>query len=182
MTAKKKSTRSKEMRVRIAQKAGKANCSKAQPHIRAGHKVMVLKMRVEEGLEFRVIAERIKMSIGYAHGCFDEAMREMQSEGTELARRAKAEMTVRLDRMSRRLYVRLMDSELRVVDTSNGERGPMELADFEALTKLTAASVRVMERLAKLLGLDAAEKLELEGKAAMSFERIATMQRERKKE
>ncbi len=150
----------------------------AYKDIRATNKAEVVRMRME-GNSYRVIAEKLNLSLGAAHELCSEALNELQGEGRELAIRLRAEQLYRIDTLSGRLMRLVMNDKLRVVETRT-DGSVLELQDFEVLTRLTGSLVKLFERQAKLMGLDSPTQLNLVEKPQLTWQMIAEMQEKRK--
>ena len=76
-----------------------------------------------------------------------------------MATRMRHQQLVRLEKVEVRLLGLLLDPRLKVRKNEAGE-SVMELADFEALNRLSNCLVKNYERQAKLAGADAPVKVE----------------------
>lgn len=107
-----------------------------------------------EGHTIREISRRLGCSVGRAHQLIQEAIAAIPQENAEAVRVLELQ---RIDRMLRGLCRR------REVDEDGRVTGRPGLA-YLGEPKAVAAAVKLMERRAKLLGLDAPAKVELAGK------------------
>lgn len=107
-----------------------------------------------EGHTIREISRRLGCSVGRAHQLIQEAIAAIPQENAEAVRVLELQ---RIDRMLRGLCRR------REVDEDGRVTGRPGLA-YLGEPKAVAAAVKLMERRAKLLGLDAPSKVELAGK------------------
>lgn len=104
------------------------------------------------GLTIRQIAARLECSVGRAHQLIEEAIAAIPRENAEAVRMMELE---RIDRMLRGLWrPSLVDVKGNLI------RG----GALDGEPKAVAASVKLMERRARLLGLDAPVKQEISGK------------------
>lgn len=127
----------------------------------------------------RQIAAALKISATHSCNLCNEALAENLEITDELAKRIRAEQLAKLEEIEARLMTRLLDTKLRVVDVKP-DGSLMELADFEALIKLSGAVVKVQEHVARLVGCYAPEKGPQNNPRILNAEVLAKFIRERK--
>lgn len=113
------------------------------------------------GASYEEIAEDLGIAVGTAHKYVAEELARLQGEGRAMLERRRGEQRLQIDLGLGRVIGLLTKVDLRIREAR--ESGTMELEDFEAVSKLTTALVKLQERASKLDGLDAPEKLKLEG-------------------
>ncbi len=104
----------------------------------------VIRLRVA-GFNFREIAAELRVSVSTAHADYVEAMKKIRETTRESAEEVRSVELDRLDRMIRALETKAFgDGDTRAIDTL----------------------LKVSERRAKLLGLDAPEKHDIQAGVA----------------
>lgn len=116
-------------------------------------RLTALKLR-ERGATYRQIAEEMHTSAGYAHDLVRAGLKEMNEQAMESAEHVKMIELNRIDDLWYRLSQKLL-GQTRTVEMKDGKK--VDVPDPSERT--VEAMLRVMERRAKLLGLDAPEQI-----------------------
>ncbi len=158
------------------EKARKAREAAMNPHgkkqaedARAVLAERVLELR-SQGKDFRAIGKALGFSHEHARELFEERLAKQRRTNTEAVKTLRRRMEHELGDVGDRLLELILSRNLKVVEektTADGGTETMELADFERITKAVPGYVKVQERLAKLLGLDAPEKVEVGGEGGI---------------
>ena len=107
-------------------------------------KWQALEMR-KRGCSYRQIAKKLECSLSTAHGYISEALVELRGKVIEAAEELREVEVQKLDRIERMLNQKLRD------------------ANAQDTAKLSAVILKTQESRRKLLGLDAAQKIEMSG-------------------
>lgn len=156
--------------------AARADMSVTQAK-RAATKECVTRLRLA-GWPVRACARKASeelgysVSVGYTCELLHEAMAEAGSVTCERGERLRNEQLEILDEAQGRCVRLLLADGLRIVD-EKPDGAVMEMAEFEKVQKLTMAVVKTSERIAKLAGLDAPEKVEQVGGGISEAELVA---------
>lgn len=106
-----------------------------------------VRLRINEGLSWREIGERVGMTYSGARKLFLRHMEQLKAHTAEEFRVAQTMELLRLDGLWKLNY----------------ERATNEAIDSDVQQRATAVCLKISERRAKLLGIDSAERLELTG-------------------
>ncbi len=139
----------------------------ARKELRVHLKARVLEMRLH--MTHRQIAAALNISPTHSCNLCNEAMEDSLVMSDSLANRIRAEQLAKLEEIEARLMSRLLDKNLRVKETK-ADGSTMELADFEALIKLTGAVVKLQDHVAKLVGCYAPEKVQQSNQRVLNAE------------
>ncbi len=102
------------------------------------------------GFTYEQIADKVGISRGYACKLVTSALKRIREETNEITEDVKALELQRLDELFRTAYQAVLDGEVRAIDQA----------------------IKVMDRRARLLGLDAATRQEISGTLTSSHEWI----------
>jgi len=102
------------------------------------------------GCTYQEIADQVGVSRGYACKLVTQALTRIQHETNEIAENVRTLELTRLDNLFRHAYQAVLEGEISAIDKC----------------------VRIMDRRAKLLGLDAPNKTEISGSLTASAEWI----------
>lgn len=103
-----------------------------------------------EGKSYRKVADALGISVAYAHELVIAGLDELMVQSTESAEQVKVLELQRLDDLLDRLLMK-MALQRREMVTANGQKVQVPNPDENTV----AAILKVMERRAKMLGLDA---------------------------
>lgn len=122
-------------------------------------------------MSYRAIAAQLEVSVGTAHRMVQRALAEIVRESGE------ATVTMELEKLDRAEAAVLAVMEAKHVTVSNGrliEVDGLPLADDAPVLAAAAGLVRISESRRKLLGLDAATKMETAATVRFTYEGIDT--------
>ena len=130
---------------------GLARVNPANPDIRERRKLDAVALRLE-GNSYRKIASKLRISSALSHELCREAFAEEQGDGQERAARIRAEQLAMLESVQCRLLQTISRGDGRG-EKRGGKDG--RSTDIELVVKVSSALVKLWDRQAKLLGLDA---------------------------
>jgi hypothetical protein len=130
-------------------------------------RVVALKLRAS-GLTYRAIAAEMQQTLSYAYQLVHDGLEEIRSAATEDATEARAIEVERLDALTVSLNAKLQAQRLEVT-APDGVQSFVPNPDEATVTAL----LRVMERRAKLLGLDAPQQIVGEGGGPVLVSNVA---------
>jgi len=105
------------------------------------------------GLTFDEIAGHLGIGHSRAVELYQQAMTEMLGDQSKLAEEMRQKQLAKLSIVEDYIFNLIADPALKIRKTRK-DGSVMELADFEALTRLNASLVKNYERQAKLAGCD----------------------------
>jgi hypothetical protein len=112
------------------------------------------------GYTYQMIADRMDVSVAAAHRMVDRAIQEIPTEGTEQVRKMELE---KLDNLERRLIYIINQPSYKTSTTGRVvEYEGKPVLDPGPQVQAITAALRVIDKRAKLLGLDAPTKVETE--------------------
>lgn len=112
------------------------------------------------GYTYQMIADRMDVSVAAAHRMVDRAIQEIPTEGTEQVRKMELE---KLDNLERRLlYIINQQSYKTSASGRVIEYEGKPVLDTTPQIQAIGAALKVIDKRAKLLGLDAPTKVETE--------------------
>lgn len=142
-------------------------------------KLEILNRRMQ-GQTGRAIAAALGVSTGYVSELLAAGLSEAQGNLREAATVMQATQLAWLDRGQSLVANRLFDEKL-VVKEERPDGSVMELAEFEKLNKLSMTLIKFSERICKIGGLDAPEKVDLGQQKTINADTLAAWLVERKK-
>ena len=122
----------------------------------AKRRITVMDLRLQ-GRSFRQIAEMLDAPMSTVYRDYKVTMQEYASQANESASEVRALECQRLDELQNEMWAQLAEARSEKVDDS-GESVPRSAQDQNASLGTVNAIVRIMERRAKLAGIDAPTK------------------------
>jgi hypothetical protein len=173
----------KKIRREAARKGGKAiaarrRAPKATADRRAALKSAIVARRLR-GEVMRTIAAALDISLGYTCELCAEAMKETAGLTAERAEALRDEQLAFMDAGQSLVARKLFDETLEVKD-EKPDGSVMALAEFEKINKLSMTMIKYGERIAKLAGIDAPEKVDLGNQKVLNAETLAAWLAERR--
>lgn len=174
----------KGSRKAAASKGGKAfaasrRAPKAAADRRTALKVEILALRLR-GEILQAIATKLGISLGYTSELCVEAMKESAGLTAARAETLRDEQLAFMDAGQSLVARKLFDERLRVVD-EKPDGSVMEMAEFEKVNKLSMTLIKYGERIAKLAGIDAPEKVDMGAQKVINAETLSAWLVERVK-
>lgn len=145
-------------KVAAGKKGGKMSRARNRDAVQAARMKEIMQWRLK-GLSFAEIGRKVGLTQTPVRELYYGALEAERGETALLAERERAEQLHKTKKVETRLLGLLLNEKLKV-NATKPDGQVMELADFEALNKLSVTLMKVLDRRAKLTGADMPDQVE----------------------